>query len=333
MNKQKFRKLLDKYLSGKISPEEEQLLFDWYDTFNNDSFVPDEELSTEEQEELFSDIRSRINVGDDSSKVRNLSFIFKVAASIILMVSVLGAWYIISKRNNSAADGGQTIVITAKGQRKSFTLPDGTTVWLNSDSRLSYPIQFDKKQRLVTLAGEAYFEVKHNAAHPFIVHTSKIDIQDIGTVFDVKAYPLENKVETSLIKGAVQVSVLQGDKKIVILQPQQKFVLVTSTLSHMAASCDSSFVSHTTTDPESQVARETEWRKGFLSFDNESFSDLAIELERWYNIKVIFQNPAFKNYRFTGTLNDEGFDTVMEALMLSEHFNYRKEDDHTVIIY
>ncbi|SDR88212.1 FecR family protein [Mucilaginibacter mallensis] len=333
MNKQKFRKLLNKYLSGKADPEEEQMLFDWYDASKNDSFVPDEELSTEEQQELFLDIRSRINTGDDNNKRQQLFFIFKIAASIILMVSILGAWYVIFKINTTAKDGAQNIVITAKGQRKNFALPDGTMVWLNSDSRLSFPIQFNKNQRLVTLAGEAYFEVRHNAKKPFIVHTNKIDIQDIGTVFDVKAYPLENKVETSLIKGAVQVSVLQGDKKVVILQPQQKFVLIKITPNNNAASHDSSFVNRITTDPRLQVARETEWRKGFLSFDNESFSDLAIELGRWYNVKVIFQNPAFKNYRFTGTLNDAGFDTVMEALMLSEHFNYRKEADHTVVIY
>ncbi len=329
MNKQKFRKLLDKFLSGKANREEEQILFDWYDGFQNESFIPDEELSAEEQQELFADIHTRIDVGT-SNKERNLHLAFRIAASIIVMISILGAWYVIFKRDVTVR---QNIIATAKGQKKNFTLPDGTTVWLNADSRLTFPVQFNEGKRVVTLEGEAYFEVKHNAKQPFIVHTNKIDVQDIGTVFDVKAYPQENKVETSLIKGAVQVSVLQGDKKVVILQPQQKFVLVKGALNPKNAAHDISFVNHITTDPDLQIARETEWRKGILSFDNESFSDLAIELDRWYNIKVIFQNPAFKNYRFTGTLNDAGLDTVMEALMLSEHFNYRKEADNIVVIY
>ena len=329
MNKQKFRKLSDKFLSGKTTPEEEQILFDWYDGFKNERLLPDEELSAEEQQELFADIKNRVS-GNAGIKERSLYSAFRIAASVIVTISILGAWYVIYKRN---VDSRETIIATAKGQKKNFTLPDGTTVWLNADSRLTFPQQFNSSTRVVTLVGEAYFEVKHNAKHPFIVHTDKIDIQDIGTVFDVKAYPHENKVETSLIKGAVQVSVLQGDKKVVMLQPQQKFVLIKSAINDDAASHDSSFVNHITTDPELQVARETEWRKGILSFNNESFSDLATELERWYNVKVIFQNQAFKNYRFTGTLNGAGLDTVMEALMLSEHLNYRKEADNTIVIY
>jgi ferric-dicitrate binding protein FerR (iron transport regulator) len=226
--------------------------------------------------------------------------------------------------------------IVPKGERRKLILSDSTIVWLNADSKLSYPEHFGNHSRDITLSGEAYFEVKHDASRPFTVHTRNIDIRVLGTVFDVKAYPHDQKVETSLIRGLVRVTIHSGKKsgQQVILHPNQKFVLPNSPEADRRqanfAIEPQKMVKET---PGLQLAKETGWRNNSLSFENEQFSELVPRLERWFDIKVVVQKPEINNLRFTGTLDNASLETVMQALMLSAHFNYRKEGDHTIVIY
>jgi ferric-dicitrate binding protein FerR (iron transport regulator) len=333
MTRQEYQELVKKVYSGKASPEEEETLFEWYDSFGNEQLPAEGVLTEEEQEELFADIQSKTQPSFQKKSVINV--IYKIAASVVLAGGLVLAWYA-AKRGDKVIDNQQQSIVVPKGQKRKLTLSDGTLIWLNADSKLFYPVAFSAAKREVTLSGEAYFEVKHDASRPFIVHTSTIDIRVLGTVFDVKAYPQDKKVEASLIRGSVQVSVHgeEGKSAPVVLRPNQKFVMLRHNTSVGKDSLsNTNLKEHVVETPKTQQLRETGWRKEILSFENERFADLAIELERWFNIKVIITNPDFKNYRFTGTLNNADLNTVMEALKLSEHFNYRKEADNKIIIY
>lgn len=329
MTKKEFQVLLDKYLSGLANQHEEKQLFDWYAEFEGKDIHPDEIPTQQEQEHLFADLESHLGY-TEYNKTSKLSYI-RIAASVFVAAILAGmVYHLLNKQDTIGTRMQQQSIATAKGQRSKFTLADGTLVWLNADSKLSFPKTFATGKREVALTGEAYFEVKHDTKHPFIVHTHELDVQVLGTVFDVKAYPKDKTAETSLIKGLVKITL--KDHKAMLLHPNQKLILtkqhneVSNKPTHMAL-----YALHA--NPQAVAAAETGWKEGYLSFEDERFEDLAIELERWFNIKVSFENTKLKDYRFTGTLNDADLHTVMEALMLSRHFNYREEANRTIIIY
>ncbi|GAA3990495.1 FecR family protein [Mucilaginibacter dorajii] len=331
MTRKDFQELLRKVNSGKASPEEEKALFDWYAAFEQEPLPPEALLTAWEQKELLADLRSKTTSAHGVN--RSLSVVYKIAATIVLGGCMLLTWQFYNGRQKTVALDYATV---PKGARRKLVLSDSSIVWLNADSKLSYPEHFGNHSREITLSGEAYFEIKHDASRPFTVHTNNIDIRVLGTVFDVKAYPSDPQVEASLIRGSVRVTINNGSRsgQQVMLRPNQKFVL--SDVSQADGKKE-----NTAVDPQnmvketaaSQLVKETGWRNNSLSFENERLADLAPRLERWFDIKFVIQKPEMNNLRFTGTLDNASLETVMQALMLSGHFNYRKEGDNTIVIY
>lgn len=177
-----------------------------------------------------------------------------------------------------------------KGGEYELILPDGTHVWLNSDSKLTFPTQFATTKREVQLSGEAYFSVTKNAASPFIVKTSgDIEVKVLGTEFNVSAYPDESVVETTLCEGSVNVS----DKK----------QNVTLTPSHQAVY---ERKSGSLTTRKVDVRLYTTWKEGLFVFENKPLEEIMTTLSRWYNINVFYANQSVKKYHFTGDLERYG---------------------------
>jgi transmembrane sensor len=163
---------------------------------------------------------------------------------------------------------------TARGEISPLplVLSDGTKVWLNTASSITYPVTFAVNERKVIVTGEAYFEVVHNAAKPFIVSTSNQTIQDIGTAFDVNAYSDETSSKTTLVEGSVKVN---GT----ILKPGQQ---ANSKLGIVNA------------DIQETVA----WKNGMFRFSNEKLSEIMLQASRWYNVEVVYENETLKNKTF-----------------------------------
>lgn len=177
-----------------------------------------------------------------------------------------------------------------KGGEYELILPDGTHVWLNSDSELSFPAQFDDAKREVSLSGEAYFSVTKNAAQPFIVKTTgDIEVKVLGTEFNVSAYPDADVVETTLREGSVNVS---DKKQNVILTPSHQAVYEKK--------------SRHLTSRKVDVRLYTTWKDGLFVFENKPLEEIMTTLSRWYNINVFYANPAVKKYHFTGDLERYG---------------------------
>jgi ferric-dicitrate binding protein FerR (iron transport regulator) len=165
---------------------------------------------------------------------------------------------------------------TPRGGQYQLTLPDGSRVWLNAMSSITYPVLFSEKERKVNITGEVYFEVEKKPGHPFIVNTRAESITVLGTHFNIRAYENEGDVKTSLLEGSVKVA----DK---ILDPGQAYV-------------DGNVL---TTDTEQDVA----WKNGYFNFDGADLKTVMQQLERWYDIEVVYKGQSSPGkYQFHGEM-------------------------------
>jgi transmembrane sensor len=167
---------------------------------------------------------------------------------------------------------------TGKGQNYQVTLPDGTKVWLNADSKISFPSQFNGKERKILLTGEAYFVVKHNAKQPFRVESKGQTVEDIGTEFNINAYPDESNTRTTLVEGSAKVNE-------VILKPNQQSVVKGNDIKVQAA------------DTELAVA----WKNGVFQFYRADLKTVMKALSRWYDVEVEYQGVTPER-EFTGKI-------------------------------
>lgn len=207
------------------------------------------------------------------------------------------------------------------GQTSHLTLFDGTEVWLNSGTKFRYPNKFNRNERSVYLEGEAFFKVAHNENLPFKVETGKMEVEDLGTSFNVSAYPHESSQSVVLVEGKVQINTPEG-QKIGEMEPGQ-----------IAVKTDgSSALKIQNTDPYFY----TSWKDGKVVFDGERLEDIAKKIERWYNVDITFDKEGLKNYRLSGTiLRNKPIDQMIMAMeMLAPiHFKYQvKTNERNQII-
>jgi ferric-dicitrate binding protein FerR (iron transport regulator) len=221
-------------------------------------------------------------------------------------------------------------VVTQNGTRTKLLLPDGTIVWLNAGSRLIYDSAYGNSTREAILTGEAFFDVVRNKEKPFIIHTANINIKVLGTAFNVKSYPGDKTIETSLIRGKIEVSFKDRSLHNVILKPNQK--LVVSAEPKSPEDGDKG-VNHPMQKPVVAINRlshfgadslvtETAWVDNKLVFQDESFIDLAKKMERWYGIRVALDDQALDTLHFTGSFEKENIQQALKALQLLSHFNF-----------
>jgi ferric-dicitrate binding protein FerR (iron transport regulator) len=226
-------------------------------------------------------------------------------------------------------------IYTANGSRTHLTLPDGTLVWLNAGSRLSYGKNYNGTAREVSLTGEAFFDVARNSQKPFLIHTARIDIQVLGTSFNVKSYPTDRTTEATLIRGSIEVSIKDRPSEKIILKPNEKLVVANddSTLlrsspgRYPASVRDESLVSirKPTYEQSTGAIIETSWVDNKLSFKGETFGELALQMERWYGVTIRFSDPALEQLQFTGSFKEETIQQALEALKLTAMFTYTIE--------
>jgi transmembrane sensor len=259
-----------------------------------------------------------------------------VAASVGIIVFLLynnGSFSKIKKEEHLA----QNTVTTRKGSKSNVQLPDGTMAWLNADSKLTYDENFRGEFREVTLEGEAYFDVVKDKTRPFIIHTKTIDIKVLGTAFNVRAYETEKNTETSLFRGSVEVTLHNSPEKKIILKPNEKLMVNNKSLSftrrkdigknHTPVTADIT-VGKVHFEAKDSSAWETLWIKNKLVFDEESLEEVALKIERWYDVKVIINgDEALKSTAYTGIFENENLFQVMEALKITGNFKYTINKD------
>lgn len=211
------------------------------------------------------------------------------------------------KSTASAGTNSKTLntLTTARGETYVLTLPDKSKVWMNAATTLKFPVSFqDDKQRRVELNGEAYFEVSKDKMHPFIVTTSRQEVEVLGTHFNISSYPEEQVVKTTLLEGSVKVYATVANNnlpgKSVLLVPGQQSVLTGSAV----------HVQHVDTD------EAIAWKKGEFMFNDEPLEMIMNKIGRWYNLDVVYEDEEMKIKQFKGGITR--FSKVSKVLTMLE---------------
>ncbi len=272
-----------------------------------------------------------------------------IAASISLLIALTSfTTYIFHQTAKFATTLNE--VTAPLGSRTNLVLPDGSSVWLNSGSKLTYTSGFGRKTRDVSLSGEAFFDIRHQEKKPFIVNSGDLHIEVLGTIFNVKAYPDEKTIETTLVEGKVSVrlNTAKGGQTIV-LKPNEKLIYnsnkeisVNSTLvdtkKKVSKEERSETISTESTSPASyDVVRSPNpqnaaaWKDGKLIVRSESLESLAIKLERYFNIEISFECDSIKGFKYSGTLDEVSIEEVLNALECTSPLNYSIDKNQVIL--
>ena len=327
--------ILAKYFSGEASKAEKEEVEQYFEATperqkefkqakaiwdNSDQYTLCPKPNIDEAwQKLDHEIEVRKNLKDQDSgkgksKIIYLNVLWRAAAAIVIIIS---AYFILQYTNKTAPVSEISYVAeqTANGEKQKITLEDGSTVWINAASQFKYPDKFSNNRREVSLKGEAFFEVSRDPSRPFIVHTETATIQVLGTSFNVKEYNEENTIEVIVKEGKVSFSITEGFENrnnSVILEKGEK----------------GTYLKH-----KKQIIKETfepdtyaDWKSGYLGFSNESMEEVARKLERWYNVKIRFDNEKIKNCKLTASFHKKDISDVLEIIELALDIHSEKNE-------
>ena len=285
-----------------------------------------------------------------NSKMQSVSKPRRIKVKIPVTLGIAASWIILFAlgylwHNNSIRSFDsqlKTTEISAPlGAKSVIKLPDGTTVWLNAGSKITYNQDFDKKDRNIHLIGEAYFSVASNKAKPFIVNTSGIAVKALGTRFNVKAYPEEKTITATLEEGKIDVHVLNDRKgnKQIILTPNQKVVYYKKTNdfkdNYPNKTIKTKALPNTVSsnDQDLEIAHNvntelyTSWKDDRWIIESMPLVTLAPMLERRFNMNIKFDKEDLKNYNFTGTIEKETIEQILAAMRFTAPIDYEIQKD------
>lgn len=254
---------------------------------------------------------------------------------VAAMIVLLSLWYLLfhNSAHTPPALAEKTIEVTAgQGSRKTLFLPDGTMVRLNGGSRLRYDSNMQwKETRVVTLSGEAWFDVARDKDHGFIIHTDKIAIKVLGTAFNVKAYPQDRVTETTLMHGSIELTVNSKPYQKIILKPREKFALIDDIQEPPAPVklIVQDIVPVEVKDKE--YIKEISWVEDNFVFQNETLEELAPGMERWFNVRIQIDNPQIGALHFTGIFHKETIEQALSAMQFIKPFKFNITNNHVFI--
>jgi len=283
-----------------------------------------EKKSTElgfDKQAVFSRIQNQIS-SNELSITHKISHFTKKYAAVIGVGLVLAASAAVFSiyRIGTQQEIAYAQVSNTEKTSKEILLPDGSKVTLNSKSSIKYPKKFARKNRTVTLDGEAFFDVTKDAKKPFIVKTSTIEIEVLGTSFNVMAFASDAIVETTLFTGKVKISRKNpGTNKIqsVILSPNHKATFYKSEERFVMDKVD--------------VTTSTAWQKGELVFENEMFDNVIVKLQRWYNVEITLSDDLKNKHRLTMSIDTESLDETLNIIKKTLPVDYTTANGGVII--
>jgi ferric-dicitrate binding protein FerR (iron transport regulator) len=285
-------------------------------------------------EEIWNRIKSSNENGEVDTKVRPM-FRWQWVAAAILVFAAVGALFYkrMEQQDSLAAENVLYEIHVPYGKTQKLKLPDGTQVTLNAGSTFSYPEAFEKNTRDVSLTGEGFFEVTKNAKKPFLVHTARLVVKVLGTVFNVKAYNNDKTVETTLLKGKVQVELKNNPEKKIILLPNEKLIVVNNREPQSVKPKESKIEYQVTALPDVKPdeVKETAWVDNRILFTNELFEDVVAQIERKYNVQVVFEDKKLRTEQISGLLDKESLQEALGIIEMTTPFKFRV-DGQTVYL-
>lgn len=331
MEKKNIIEIIRKYLANRFSPETEERVQRWIisDKDKEEKEKASQEFWNELNVEADPNItyaaleRVNLRIGYNKEHLDNIAsyqkfsrFTFRftrVAAVIVPLLIIAGGifYYLPHFSDNNLIE-----ISAAYGEQKHILLPDSSEIWLNAGSSISYPKAFSKDKRLVNLNGEAYFSIRRNVQKPFIVETQQLSVKVLGTRFNVKAYPNDEQVTTTLTSGKVEVNTSSHRSQ--RLKPNEQLI----------------YNKHTSGISISEVnATDTEsWITGQLVFINANFEEIFRTLERRYDIIIDNKVKMPASKRYTVKFREgESIDEVMDILADIIGFDYQQDGNKIVI--
>ncbi len=359
----KMDELLVKYLTGMADAVEREQALAWLreDANNRKYFdqlkeiyeaakisqpssVYDKNMSWEKVKSLYYKRRiTKLENADQEDRRYFIREIVKYAALILAIVTlgILGFRFLSYKSLNSSAQVWNEVEAPF-GSRTVVNLADGSKVWLNAGSKLKYAANFSQNNREVILTGEAYFDISKYKEMQFIVKTSHLNVKVLGTEFNVKAYPEENTIQTTLVKGSITIEGAASENKIkteIYLKPNQSITYIKDmnlfekapdkddTMDKVAIGDNQNLVFLPKIDP----VVFTSWKDNKWFIKGETLSSLAIKLERRYNVKIEFTSESLKLYKFSGTLRDETLEQVLNLMQFSAPIEYSIKENNVYL--
>lgn len=307
------KELLHTYFSGESNQEEEAQIMNWAEA------SPENHRQYLEERKLWNAMLIHYTKKDTAPSVQsnhiqlNIWKVISVAATVATLIAM--SWIYI---HDFRVDRKMQAVIVPAGQRVQLVLEDGTRVWLNSKSKLTYPASFGNDTREVTLDGEGFFEVTRNEEKPFIVKTHKYDVKVLGTTFNVYAYNTKSSsFETSLLHGSVDVISTENSNSHVLLKPHEK---VTE---------ENGILQKSTIDNLDRYR----WKDGLICLDDEPFEDLMKKFSVYYDIQIKIENPTVRDYRCTGKFRQsDGVEYALKVIQKDLTFSYTRDDESNTIV-
>jgi transmembrane sensor len=317
-------KLLHNFSEGNYSFNDYLKVRQWFEKINDS---PD---LKKEMEHQWEDLISSRNTGDESlghifekidynilleerkkpQKRKLLNFYRQAAAILLIPLLIFSVWYFFKQPAQTTKAESWVEINAPEGARVEFFLPDSTSGWLNSGSKLKFPTVMGE-HRKVELTGEAYLQVKQRNHSDFIVSVPDMDLKVLGTQFNISAYPGDAFSDVVLAEGEVEINGKAGVFNYTLL-PNEKITFRRDTKSLDKKRVDAS--------------RYSAWKDGYLIIENEPLGQVLGRFERWYNTEIILQDDVLKSYRFKATFKDEPLEEVLRLIALTTPIRYKIEN-------
>ncbi|MBO9728734.1 MAG: FecR family protein [Chitinophaga sp.] len=263
---------------------------------------------------------------------RKAAFWWAAAAIIGVILSAGIGWQMMQQRKTAPLAAARQQLAAPLGKTVKALLPDGTIVWLNAGSNISYDAGFNHNNRNITVTGEIFLDVTKNEALPFIVHTSNMDVHVLGTCFNIKAYEDDTRSEVTVIGGKVQVIMRNSPEKKVILLPHEKLVLAVKPNTTAAPQAHVNFqVQGLAGTADTSLVMETAWRDQKLAFMNETFEEVARKMERQFNVTISFEDENMKREILSGVFEKENINKALQLLQMITPFHYSIDQQHVYL--
>ena len=297
----------------KASPENQkhfqQMREIWFSTI---SASEEERYNKEEAYSRFLSRTRQTHQEEKTVKKLSLHKFFYGAAAVALLCLISFASYR-TGTEQVKKQFAEMVVEAPLGSKTRLYLPDGTLVWLNAGSTITYSQGFGVEERKLKLSGEGYFEVTRNKQLPFEITTKELQLRVLGTKFNFRNYPEDEEVSVSLLEGKVSLRNYLKNDALCYLEPDQKAILNKKNGKLMVSASEARYTA--------------EWTNGFLFFDEELLPDIIKELERSYNVKIYIEDESLKTFRFYGNFvrKEQTIQEILEMLASTGKLEYRIE--------
>lgn len=336
--------LLGRYITKEATPDERQIVDNWlasseanrltfqrvqqrYASPTSQTPMPDEESDAGAVWNRY--IAPHLSETDNVRPMPVRQFVWwqqpslRRVASLVLLMGLMAALY--WSTTLFKAEPALAVQQNPEGKRSLITLPDGSRVWLNADSRLEFPKKFDGPLREVRLVGEAFFDVTHNPSQPFVIRLATASIRVLGTSFNVRAYPGDPTVRTTVVTGRVAfVPNRDATQPMVGKSADTTFILPNH---HVVQQVNTLAV----TEAPVMAQKEIAWKENRLVFDQTPMSEVARTLERWYGLHVVLEQPTLANCPLTATFEGQSIQEVMDLIGRTGQFQYTLTNNDLII--